>query len=78
MLISQPVKPMLFIFKLKIKKSDPKDKQQSGCSFKSKISQLKSKDKYNYENFGFDGSVWDIEELMTTLKSKKVYRLYYF
>ena len=63
---------LIFIFKLKIKNSDPKDKQQSGCSFKSKINQLKSKDKYNYKNFGFEESVWDIEELMTTLKSKKV------
>jgi hypothetical protein len=45
-----------------------------GCTFNQR---LKSKP-IVYESFGFKESVWDIEELVSTLKRKKVSIEFFF
>lgn len=47
---------------------DDRNKSSGGCSFLQRL----KKQPPSYENFGFKQPVWDIEELVTALKKKRV------
>ena len=47
---------------------DDRNKSSGGCTFLQRL----KKQPLSYENYGFKQSVWDIEELVTSLKKKRV------
>ena len=49
-------------------KIDDDSKTSSGCTFLLRL----KKQPLSYENFGFKQPVWDIEDLVTSLKKKRV------